>query len=1568
MSITCELPYIKTAVEAEASSLSPEEQESLYRELIEKHIDTARAINNSQLFSKASKDGNIYFFMSKELGKRGEQIDFLNGINSSAKLAYPAVVRLSPNYDSEIVVVDARSLIKQELGEFSPTQDYVLEDDVIVSLNKSFFESEHLKNPTQVEEFTEENAERVREITTEVLDKLAAFNENFIKNERNLNPRFQKKYKDLTRLYSMLADTEETVDSTASVSKIIVEAKRTLSYVNNKTNLLPEAIASLNTEDSRYFRNAAQIGETIQEATELYSIFSTLKDLANAVKKEEYRTLTYGYNTQLLEQNILKLFPEHQEQVKELLEENKDYDSIASFTADLSSVIGEDFLVLFPKVQEAFEISKAKSYDVFQNLIESGELASAIGGNLRDLHYNLLTEVLYNEQLSAYGVVEETDLTALKDLNFVSKEELKAQLKLAENDISSTQYWVGGSREYKDVISQAITSLVVSRSRVAKLKTDKDAIQAVNDLKTFGLSIDSEKRKEWESKFIEEITYLDATDRIELATEDGEPSLEILDIEGNKKKIKARKGLGYVTKQNYANVVASQKEFFSSVDSKTDELFNSFYSVLDRTEIEHIRTAEYEYDLYFINPDDVASIEALNTSPYTKKVFDTFFTYRRFIIDQNSSVQRLVFKSPNIERDKIKASLIAGFFSHHYRDKTTTELINTFSDAFNYSGGSLSETVLRGLNEKDSSAKRRFFYNTTEKPFSIDDNILNKPYLFNSIAGIPISETEKEFIVKKTDGTFTTIRATLGKDIVTLNVNEEYLENIDNVYFFSGEYRNLNEAVHPVSKGYLDLERLFKQEPNAENYYKFLMNRYKESNGRLYDHRLRFNLLPQIQKANKSSLIEYFKSPSSAPDALGKWFKSFEYQERNVAPIYGKDEAGERVYTDEFGRAVSSPVYRKKQYSNNEDIRTLTPKFIDQISSDELETDLFVSSYVFNISTTQYEELKNLDPLVNIIKNVLNGNDLLQMQQRTSKKKFKKNNLRSIASLPFGRAVGEKAEKAYKDTGLKSSKAIVAFLNDYIYGESTNDWSIAGLSASKIGNSVSSLINFQVLALNFTAMFTNVTVGSANNLILAVGERHGLSAKVMKKAFGTYWKNALKFTEDATKKYAYETSLYSQLAYYFDAIKGELADGREQFMQKSIAERLLSPEALYYTTKLAEHHNQIILMIAFLNSFTVGSQKLIDFIKHQPGEAFSFDIEALEKEGISEKQFETLLNDFTKKLDDLNTEAHGQYGYFERSMLERKPILNLTWKFSKWLYSGYKARMRDAAYDWQSKSWKEEGYMKQYFKFLIKDLKQLIESEELSQAEGFRNKVRVAYEAGGLKTLGKATIDFLVKQGLLVLDRAAQGKLAASPRLKEYLYGNETEENFENRRRAIVRASFELSLWTGSLLFSMIVRGLMDDDEDDSFKNKLLQSLDLQAKRFHSDLGIYLFTAVPFGNFQPFDYASRKISDPFSMRRTLDVNVGLLSQLVGFDITEDGDINFKIDDRYVKNGRGYERGDLKIMNKLEKSVFSPYYQVMRLLNPEQDIAFQAMLNKSSASVKKDKAKEEEELEAEASTK
>ncbi len=613
----------------------------------------------------------------------------------------------------------------------------------------------------------------------------------------------------------------------------------------------------------------------------------------------------------------------------------------------------------------------------------------------------------------------------------------------------------------------------------------------------------------------------------------------------------------------------------------------------------------------------------------------------------------------------------------------------------------------------------------------------------------------------------------------------------------------------------------------------------------------------------------------------------------------------------------------------------------------------------FEDSVGKYEALFDLEPQMKFLKLITSGT------------RTKENELSF-----FGGRLKKTGKQTNKYTEMQTAsakqtaKSIEQMLNHYIYGEEKvkDEWA-KGLNTQKIATAIKGLNAYQVLAFNWVAGFTNLEVGVFNNFSAGIGGKFGMTTQAIKEGYKEYAKRAIEAATSRFKsKNLYERDHMTQLAIVFDAIKGnEVRPGEVFGKQTTLKDNLHS--LLFATSAIPEHANQLPLMIAYMKTFKVnpvtGFTMWDAYIK---GSADQVTINFKDEAG-NDLSVDTL-NNFMRNLDTINSEAHGNYGKYQTSMVERYAIGGLFMQFGRWIYPSIKSRFHTGGYDKQSQKFIERGHSLWYLKELTGDLFKGV-SDNLNLGNDEDVNVTGLFKAIGIG-IKDTVINMTVKQSTYILNHLSQGKLAKnSEMVNKWLFGDsssredldkliisenlekfpdESQQEFDervqkvynNRKTALVRAAMETTWATMALLVGLLL-SLSEDDDDDPAVKWLKQTLEIQAKRFNNDLGLFTININPFTSV---DFFVKKINDPASVNNLIKNNVNLFTQLFGFNFGEDG-LNFKFDDVYEKSGVGYDKGDSKAFRAIRKSALAPIHQVYKFLTPDEQKSTLSLLNKNS---------------------
>jgi hypothetical protein len=1601
---TCTIPYLQNFQKSENDKNPDSISDDTIAKLEEIDIDIKSKLNASGLFTTGMRDGIKVLLLSQNPKKNEEQLKFINEINKKYHLnrtkligtVYVDDVTIGTNTIKNVVITDVRVLEDANLSQSTPEDvDRLIKDTRAEDL-QSVLES-FLVPPFNIDENifnVYATDEEQGEILNDVLDKLSKdveeFQFNFTQYGNNKDLKFRDElYKQLNYL-KILSDKikkDESMERISDLSLMIITANNIIGKINYKFKYIEKAVKKLESETNKnsFSKKQQFIGEFFTEFRELQHIFSFLEEFyekTNKNKSSWENTNTYQFEMGLLEL-VEEQFPENTK--KENREWLKDIfsDTAIGDLQDLVVKIRDKFTNenkevnnLFEKILKIQSDSKRESKSILATINESYETIFNLKKESYQLQLDFISEILdrqskelytkekifesdlrvslYNTDPSIIKIVEAAGLTdkvlqingievlpeddffthfrkvletrnvpkdsineiillaeknklnSNKSMYYADKATIRKLLVEANRDIDLTDRWFEQATQYDDAIL-GLTATLVQRELLKGETENRIALQKANlGLADAGISLESEQKKEWEGKFVQEIKYIGENDELELATEEDIALGNFIELEENKKgvfnKYKIRRGKAFVTEYNKGEFVIKQKLFVMDLPKTVNEIFR----IIREGDIDKIN------DIY----DTINYTNALDIT-YTNSRGETY------IKDQfNPNVT-----APSQVKDNIQKKLYSDFFYRNLKSKDNA--IDTL----------LSKTTEWSKLEEllNENGNTYFRFNTYERKLYkgglkklIEEGTFDlqdlKDYVSNGNELLVKIKEEEEFKYK----------------IIDLNDPSWKELDIVSIFKYSG---NLQVPINKNSKWESLSEEMSKND-NMKKYYNQLIEGYKKSNDRLGTERLRHYLI-NIAKQDPKTALERL---SALGNSTIKYVEGFKFKEENTKIIMIKNDEGKMVRADRFNRILRDDEpdhYRVKQYLSGQLNKSIYPTNTSPVSYEDTEENLFLALHLFDSSTTAYEKKKQLEPMILTLKTLFAGDTAIGIPSR--KVNVEASNKTMLAAAK---------NKLFGKVGENSARALVQFSNNFIYGDPSVDYNLGGLSVRQITNTLKALANFQVLANNIIASGSNLLTGKTNNFLLAQGKKFGLSEKILSDAGTEYWKNTHNFIIDSTKTNINDQSEITQLIWFFDAIKGDMVDLRGQVIPKSLSNRVLSYDTLFLSTSLAEHANQVPLMLAILKGFKVGDTNLRDIIEKKDGQIFEFN---WEKAGIAQNDEAAQIEILTKVLGNIeaaNYLAHGQYSKYSKSEIQRDSLLSMAMVFSNWIYPSLKVRYGKSEFVRLAGEFVDDGYQRQFVTNIFSKFNEALAeiSVGIKKDNSLKGYIKTIISKKGIGALSYGLFEVIAKQAGFVADRISYSNLSKnSEKFNEWLYGNSEYDNYENKRIALIRASSELTFLVGATLLGLFLHALNDDDEEE--KSEILKALELFTARYTNDTGQFLFVSSPSSSL---DYIARKVKDPFALTRQFDTNTGLLSQLFGWDINyDDGfDFNLKFDDRYAKSGAGYEKGDLKIERKLMKSVFSPLYQLYRFGDLDQQLNYTKLLNKNSASTQTKVSEEE----------
>lgn len=1526
-SLNCELPYI------EKTTVAPE----LKARLTEIHLDLMR-----ELLSYTTKEGNLFSPMLNDKRqkvltlfdeklyplRRNAQLNAILDLNKKYKTVLNDLQRQFPfnlNQSNEDVITlktmklfpsakaKDREVVVVNLSNytFEPMPQDINMDDYKEMMVDELFRPDYIESASRILDEIPKHSELILQQLDTVFTKLSAYKQNYIDSNEGSHE-FQGLETKMKLIYNILKFGDSALKITR-VADIITEAnnileKGIISKLEGKHYNTKLMLERLDPNDPEYMKNIGKIARTVAEAHAILGAIQPLQDILTTLKVQNGFSFWEDYNTFRVEREFKNLLDlDQQAKVMPVLS-NPNITNRATLFAYVAQALdvkqSDPTIVELEKALTKSEIGTNHISKAFSNILAN---ITSVQESLKFMHYDLLGKVIYNQQLSLEGVTDYDDLPEDKKKYLKPLEAIKKDLEVTTQDIKSLDSWMASGADMEDVSAKLLVSFVSEQITLGTFANKDLAALMEFRLKALGLSVGSEQRKAYDKAFVEDIIFVDPSAVLQEA--DDEYEGETYKAFGKVFKVKKQKG--FIQDINFAKSTLDTKAHKHTLDERSKHIFGILAKYPNKGAL-----SKADFDK--ISKEDFKYLQAANVLFVNEK-------------------QQIIFERPKTFTEaNFKRKLNAGFYATIFRPRTGQEINDILqAQLAKTSDAQLTfSTLLTELNKEhgpNSSFKRYIQYNTQKVVGMSKPKIYTTD--FSRMLGVTLDPDSDYLrtIVLNEQGVY---------EELILTDKDEYgnyvLSEADQRKTFIALKNIASEPRKSLygSPNYAKLNALFAQDPTAKAYYDMIQELYSQANTKRGSFYQSYKLLPNIAKDDTATLKQLFTQKGVAAQKINSWVENLKFSDDTDGILYGWVD-GERVYVNEKGEPVDEPVYLRLQDQYGDVSRELRPKYTRNLRPGQtVEDDLVVSMFMFGVSSNNYDALKRVDSVVPVLKVVLKGDSTIGISER---KAFKRGaNKKNLAAT-----LDNTATVAAKN----STATLMAFMNEYALQLNNEDFSVAGLSAQRLSGLIKGLNAYQTLAWNLTSSLTNLSLGTTSNFLVAHGKKHGLNKQKVRAAYATYVKNSPKFAVDFTKSAEAETSRYTQIAEYFDAIKGNYEDGRGTFQQKDLGSRF-TRGALFFSSSMPEHMNQMTLMIAMLNSFevkpataTTPAVTMNDIIVHQDGKPITFDFA---KVGISEEEAVQVKLRFFGALERMNQEAHGQYASMDKNRLQRHAIFSLSMQFSKWMYSGYKARYRDETYDTKSAEILDEGYFKTYFKFLTKDIK---EANEELEGINFLDTVKNYLSVKGLKTVGSLAPQFIFKQILGAADRIPSlfglGQLMPSKQisvLDEWLYG----DKLDKRRTQIMRANLELSIFLAAYLFGLAFHALADD-EDDVIVKKILQGLELQSKRLYNDIGFYTVFTNPL---IIADKIAAKLKDPFSVTRMYDNNVGLLSQLLWGEV-KDGELNFYINDKYEKSGAGYEKGDYKIEKKFMKTFGAPFYQMIRFLNPQEQIQFLNVLYKNS---------------------
>ncbi|GAB3975740.1 hypothetical protein GCM10028806_33980 [Spirosoma terrae] len=1432
------------------------------------------------------------------------------------------ILRIIPRTDAQgnpiwALAVDVRPLASPadqiQVNEPAPVAD--LSDRDLQTLLTDQINADHQQSiQDEWTEYVGEHADWFKDKFTRLKSTLQTYAQNIAQRA------IESPDKRLTsnRLFAQVAQlTDNTTEAMAeSLSKYVVETTNWLDKIDQNFFDPQKGVLA---------RFKALQANTDLEASEKVD---ELKQLARQIGKSKHYLYLFNGIVQLRQEmaaagykpsarSTLNLGPEFRDALTDLLEGKLLSSSVASINELLSSpAVSEE--ALFRLIQERFGTDSSdltvadgqqftedlkKLFDTYRIRTIDTILDSAVAkygvlrDQLTDIHYQLVEDWLWPTLESRQTDIRKTIEAWKKDhpnethpdeAFLLDKKKLKDLLRNADRDEDFVKTWVDAAVKSHDPVLAGVASIVSDAVYQAHGETVEIAqkLSAVRDelgWESQGLSASEIRDKHQAMTHSILVPHVSGQEADEAWIEAGNPVIPVT-VFGETRQLKAHRKKAFLTEFDTAKWEAHQTAFYNQLPGRVSAL----------------------WDIVMPQEDGVPDDRALFNFLLSRQGNPAYDAIRTRLFDNFRKGQKTtepVLKDwawskdkPYLLRRNIKNTLIGQFYGEHQETVTGTERLQKLHEngVLDRQGRPTQPTTehLSNYLRNNTSYQRIREDQDVAKLFASWKDKKNADWVDN-LAGYH-DGANRYLLVQKQVG------ESRQWEWVNLSSATAH-QNVVGYAYWGGDMQRLRkDQYHVEAGGFAGLSKQawqnLRQDEPMLGYYQKLYAAWDGAGYKLGGVGLKHGILPQVA-AIETSATQLAKSRW---DGFWDWL-------RGVLKL----DYWQNLQLNQPDQATGRPAV--EQYLNNDPVRRIPVRHVQFIDEDKLEMDLFRSVMAYRMGANQYRSMRQLEPQVQLLRTLVAGDSLLGINARTATQY-------NPEGLPArGRKLLEGLDNRLKTQGPRLNQKLLEFIDDVVYGEETHEAFLnmpgfGNLDLNKAAQGMMGYASFTSLAWNVTSMFGNVGMGLFSNWSEAISGRYSTAADA-KAAMGDYW-TAMRngdFFKDLREPSLNKKSKLGQLTLYFDAIQGEAIDEFGELSRIGNAQKM-QDRALYWTQSGAEHLIQTQSMVQLMRGYKLPSGKsLWEAVEHQPGEVVSWSSEVSDE----------ILRDFQRRLHSVNKELHGHYNKLDKGMLQRRWLGKMAMMFKKYLYSSFRSRFSRRRFDWESGD-VTEGYFRQYLAQLYKEV---YDQKGIAQLAwyGLKN-VALRPTAGALDALSGRR-----------LSKNLEG-------FDQFVYGDATGD----LRSAMYRTTFELAVFG---MMGLLAAGLhaLNEDDDDEDRSVVLLNLELFARRMADDVGMYLPWYIVPGHLGPvftWDKALQIVKSPLAQIRSYDATVGLLGQLVGVEYGEEG-INFTFNDQYNRSGPGYQQGDYKLENKLYKSIFAPFWQVMKLLNPEQQLQYLQMVFKNS---------------------
>lgn len=1485
--------------------------------LTDKHISIARDLYSM----RDSKNGfKIFQYTGNQLFVPGDGVYYqqalkvINKINADNNAEYIKLIQ-DPK-------VPTRRYVNLDLSIGIVPQTEVTVETLVPFYRNFFGVSDITTGNEEFEEIVNKSQESFELISVDVREKVNTYLNSLKGKDGKIPDNVRGIYNVYKNLSGALSD-KSTYGIINGMHQYIFRAVNGLDYISKNLNIIEDRLNNLDDDVDVRARQLKTIADFTRYSSEYFHLFDKLESISGEFTRLNIQERAIdGYNKEELESEL-----------KQWMEGLEVFESseIVDFLNTVSREIG-DTGALFTQFKQRWKdklngvIPSSDEVDALENQMLSiiNKNAKSEGSTLHqlnnlinslrplksklaDLHYDVLVETYYPTFTASFDEGKEGIYGENLDEKWkLSKKDFKTLLKIGEEDIDAITKWGGAMINIGDQLPISIANFYKELFFDVDINNKKNINGLQDFLSENGRTQQDDVLKDLDASSYTQLATIETMEEVDDSFVDDEFFTSVtLNVLGNTKTYKARKTLNFLNTHNTVSYNNNKKAFSANVDAAiqefSDKLMDDKYSLVElRNSSDEVLKTLY------------SMMYSYNITQQTDLLTNSFGAF----LNESPSQEEI--------KNRLSSMLWSSFYKNNTSIKSEEEIDKIFKDKGITDNGNLID-VNKNIDVQKYILKNSYFvnYKETDKGSNLQSRyVFDKESLFGKG-----SNSSKQVLVKFTDETFGYIEllSTPNGAILSNTSGKE----ISQYATFSGEFSGLHNKYNIEYGGFGDegvrkWNKINSSKFNRE-YFDRIISLYlkgRNNNGGEY---LLNRELPQVDKMEESSALQ--RAKDAINNAKGKSvsenfmdYASTYFVEENKKPLM-KDGK----YVDEDGNPVESPVYvsTEYQYVNGQQKRYIDTRFTRPISINNIETDLYKSVLLFNSASNRYRAIKNNESQFLLLQTVLEGDKTLGIDPR----KAHITKLGDKVKLPGG---GFKMT----DQVLNTSEMIISTLNSYVYGIENEDFGVLGskISAKKVAGMINKYTAFTSLAWNVSTMPSNMLISAANSRVVAEGNQW-FNAKDWGNAYKVYKNNLPLFLKDLnTKGFNNQRSLISQLIVHFDAIQGDFLDPKGQIVSSSLGERLYASR-WFWTQESAEHLNQTTSMIMLMMGYEItkpdGSKiSLWNAIQEnnknkKDGVAISFPEYFTKEDEIK----------FRKRLHGVNRQIHGNFQTIDKNMMQRHVFMNMFMTFKKHIYDAARSRFMSIRYDQELRD-EQEGYFRTYLKGLNREF------SEIAKAQG----LTAALRSDGLTTIGKS----LVKTTLGAWDAASFRILSKNNKgIADYLYG----ENLTTRQNyAAMKATYEMGWIVRTMIFAMIAEAILSnlDEDDDEVLTFLFRYADVYSRRLESDMGVFTsFTNVSTFSLPgaaTFDQFLKTVKSPLASIRTMDNTAGLFKQLTSVDYYDDEgnfDIQWGAFEQYEQSGSGYEKGDYKIIRKAQKSIASPYFQMVKLASPEQ---MQAYLN------------------------